>query len=115
MDKTILEKRIAEKANRSFSDQMTRTIKLLQSDPILSRLMIYKDKEKKEMFELCGTGGYCPGTTLFRTDESLLLASTNFEKIKALLIEEYEKNETDKMLKIVGDIADFIERREDER
>jgi hypothetical protein len=107
MEKTTLEKRIIEKAEKKFQEEMIKTIKLLQENPILSRLKIFIDD--KEYFELSSRGGYCPARTLFCSDYTLVIKSTNIQEIKKLMIADYEKYETDQLLNTIESVRAFIE------
>lgn len=92
MEKTIIEKRIEEKAKDRFEKDLINAEQILKNHPILSSLKIGELKlvsvnscnYSKEFFNRCHT--------------ELLEEKTNFNKIKENLIQKYIKEETDNLL-----------------
>jgi len=108
MEKSVLEKRIIEKAKNRFDQDVESAREVLAKHPILNALWIHiKDNVK---LKLCAVHGYCPATDLFTYshDRKLLCENTNFYEIKSKLMEKYIEEETDKILNQLSILQDYI-------
>ena len=98
MEKTILEKRIEEKATERAQKDYIEMMKFLKTNPITSRLTIeVKCLKEDKMIHLAYHG---PNWALLN-DEGLKnqhSTSTNIETVLDELVEKYKKEETDSIL-----------------
>lgn len=107
MEKSTIEKRILEKAEKRFSNLKNDVFKKVSENKLLGSLKIFIDKDKKEYVRICGTGGYCPATDLFNTTR-LLEERTNYKEVEEQIISEYIKEETDILFEKLDAIKYFL-------
>lgn len=106
MEKSILEKRIIQKAKDRFEEDVRKAGVEISKNPILSVLRFNGSNLK-----LGNSGmGYCPSTDLFNAspDRGLLCTHTNFKVIESDLISEYVAEETDKILSQLALLQEYI-------
>lgn len=107
MEKSFLEKRIAEKAEKRFNLLFNEVFLQVKKNEILELLKIYTDKEKNHFVRLAGIGGSCPSTDLFNYND-LLEKYTNFKEVKDKLIEKFIGEETDIIMSKLSEIEYFF-------
>jgi len=105
MDKSILEKRIHDKAEER-ADQYFEEINQFFSnhDELISRLALVEQGKNKIYFKT----EYYDGKGLFDGQKSLS-KHTNWQDIRKKLVEKYEKEETDNILSKLNSINYLLE------
>lgn len=91
MDKTYLEKRIHERAEKRADDYFEEIHEFFNQHKELRQLFLHFDHEAIALT------GYSDDLALFNT-QSNLSKYTNWEELKKKLVSKYEKEETDKVL-----------------
>lgn len=94
MNKTILEKRIEERANERFEDDLRKFIDFLLGHPISKELRVKIGEENIPIANFGSNYGLLNNEGLHNRHS----AHTNLEIVKRNLIEKYKKEETDKIL-----------------
>lgn len=109
MELSAFEKRIAEKAQERFADDVTSAHTLLKNHPILNTLCL-KGEDGIKLRLASGSMGYCPSTDLFvpGVDRSLLKACTDFLEVKDMLIKKYIAEETDLILGQLSLLREYL-------
>lgn len=100
MEKTILEKRIEERATELFNKEFSVLIKFLNDNKISRQLKITINEKE---IPLCNFGqNYGIFNSVMNQNKES--AVSNFEKVKESLIKEFIKSETDRVLSSLENI-----------
>ena len=107
MDKSVLEKRIHDKAEER-ADEYFNTIRSFfrNESELVSRLVLKPSSTEKLYFRT----DYNSGSGIFDSQESLS-EHTNWKDIRKELVEKYEKEETDNILDKLDSINYLLEEK----
>ena len=94
MDKTMLEKRIEERAEKRFTDDLRSLINDIQKNPIGKSLTILINGKPVELAD----SGINFGLINNNSTKGKYVLNTNLKEIKEKLVDEYKKEETDSIL-----------------
>ena len=94
MDKTMLEKRIEERAEKRFTDDLRSLINDIQKNPIGKSLKILINGDPIELAD----SGINFGIINNNSTKGNYVLNTNLKEIKEKLVDEYKKEETDSIL-----------------
>jgi hypothetical protein len=94
MDKTLLEKRIEERAEKRFKDDLRILINDIQKNPIGKSLTILINGKPVELAD----SGINFGLINNNSTKGNYVLNTNLKEIKEKLVDEYKKEETDSIL-----------------
>lgn len=94
MDKTMLEKRIEERAEKRFTDDLRSLINDIQKNPIGKSLTILINGKPVELAD----SGINFGLINNNSTKGNYVLNTNLKEIKEKLVDEYKKEETDSIL-----------------
>lgn len=94
MDKTLLEKRIEERAEKRFKDDLRILINDIQKNPIGKSLTILINGKPVELAD----SGINFGLINNNSTKGNYVLNTNLKEIKEKLVDEYKKEETDAIL-----------------
>ncbi len=105
MEKSILEKRITEKAEKRFRNDYLEAWNFINRNPILKNLTfkIRGITEPMQMIDECMTDSIFQNYQNFAGNENLIKAS-NILEVKKQLIGKYEIAETDELLNKIQSI-----------
>lgn len=116
MEISPLEMAIKKKAEARVAELYLEAIRLVNTNPFLSRLKIYRDKENRvsNFFRLASDNYHLPNNDLLTNwNTGLLEESTNFEQLKDSLTKEIEQSEVKLLMDNLSFIKDYIERNGD--
>lgn len=112
MDKSILEKRIHDKAEERADKYFNEISDFFHKhDELVNELVLKSNKKEKLYFK---TDFYGDGDGLFDRQE-ILNKYTNWQDIRKKLVEKYEKEETDNILSKLDSINYLLEAQHDTR
>lgn len=105
MDKTFLEKRIRERAEEQFEKDYEHILNQIVHHPIFGKLKIKQEDKDIPIANFGCNYGYFNGDQ----ESNSRNKHTNFDQVKEKVIEEYIKEETDRILERIGQI-DYLYR-----
>lgn len=98
MEKSILEKRIHEKAVERFGKDIAKFIDFVDKSKLRGFELEVKGGESRIPFADWGCNWGIINTEPYESHEEWLKNHTNFYELREKIIKEYEKEETDKIL-----------------
>lgn len=105
--KTMLEKRIADKAETRFKSEFKEFCDFLNRNRFANELKIFTEQGGKNYYRLGSSCGYCPSTDIL-ISENLLNNNTNFLEIKQEFLKQFETEETDKIINQLSVLQDYL-------
>lgn len=94
MDKTMLEKRIEERAEKRFNDDLRNLINVVNTNAIGTKLTLLIDGKPISLAKPSNYKGIINEKAL----DAEFAKHTNLKEVKEILIEQYIKEETDAIL-----------------